>query len=139
LEKKPWILGSWKVYKPKEVKEYKMPITPYHLALNYASYLLFVKLKLIREKDYAPLWMMLASNLIDLDHLFRFFSGESILKEEYGINNLFFHGWWNFITLSILLMIKNKNIRWFAVGWLTHIFLDLIMIWSGLNAFLLRK
>ncbi len=55
-----------------------MPILPYHLAVNYFVYLVAVKLKFIKNGDYSPLWMMFASNAIDIDHLFRLFSGDSL-------------------------------------------------------------
>ena len=112
-----------------------MPITPYHLILNYLVYLLAIKLKLIKKGDYNPLWMMFASNLIDLDHLLRIFSQESITKQEYGLDKLILHGWWTILPISIISM--TKKYKWFGFGWALHIFLDGIMVILGLNSFLI--
>jgi hypothetical protein len=112
-----------------------MPITPFHLAAEYGVYSLFVKLKIIKKGDYAPLWMMFSSNLIDLDHLFRLFSAESPIKQEYGLNNLFFHGWWMVLPISLLSM--SKKYCWFGLGLAIHITLDGLMVFFGLNSFLM--
>ena len=112
-----------------------MPITPYHLVLNYIVYVALVKFKVIKKGDYTPLWMMFASNLVDIDHLVRFFSGSSPIKQEYGLDNLLLHGWWTVLPISILSMIKKW--RWFGFGWALHLMLDGIMVFFGLNAFLI--
>jgi len=111
-----------------------MPLTPYHLALNYIIYLILVRFKIIKKGDYTPLWMMFASNLIDLDHLLRMFSGSSMIKQEYGLDGLLLHGWWVVLPISILSMIKKW--RWFGFGWALHIILDGFMVLFGLNSFL---
>lgn len=112
-----------------------MPITPYHLALNYLVYLGLIKFKVIKKGDYSPLWMMFASNLVDIDHLFRLFKGNLITEQEYGLDKLFFHGWWAVIPISILSMIKKW--RWFGLGWAMHIALDGVMVFFKLNCFLI--
>lgn len=112
-----------------------MPITPYHLVLNYVVYLILVKFKFIKKGDYYPLWMMFASNLVDLDHLMRIFSNTSITEQTYGLDKLIYHGWWCVLPISILSMIKK--LKWFAFGWACHIILDGIMVVYGLNSFLI--
>ena len=112
-----------------------MPITPYHLILNYLVYLGLMSTNVIPANYYLPLWMMFASNLIDLDHLFRYFYGESPIVEQYGLNHLFFHGWWTVLPISILSMIPAC--RWFALGWALHILLDGLMITFKLNSWLI--
>jgi len=113
-----------------------MAITPYHLALNYIVYLVLRTFKVIKKGNYAPLWMMFASNIIDVDHLFRFFLGGPIFIQEYGLDKLLFHGWWNVLPICVLTMLKKS--RWFALGWALHIFLDGVMVFFGLNAFLIK-
>ncbi|MEK6886170.1 MAG: hypothetical protein AABX17_04350 [Nanoarchaeota archaeon] len=86
-------------------------------------------------RDYFPLWMLFASNIVDLDHLFRLFSKESPIKQEYGLDKLIFHRWWNIFPISILFIIPGCN--WFALGWALHIFLDGLMVRFRLNSFLI--
>ncbi len=108
-----------------------MPITPFHLILNYIIYIVLVKYKVIKKGDYKPLWLMFAANLVDLDHFFRLFTGKAINEQVYGLNNLFFHGWWNVLPITLISMIKKY--QWFALGWALHIFVDGVMIFFNFN------
>lgn len=113
-----------------------MPITPYHLVLNYVVYLVLVQFKAIKKGNYAPLWWMFGSNIIDIDHLFRIFFNKPIDMQVYGLDNLVLHGWWNVLLIGIIAMVKKY--RWFALGWACHIILDGLMIVFGFNSFLFR-
>ena len=114
-----------------------MAITPYHLILNYVVYLFCVKLIVIKKGDYYPLWMMFASNLVDLDHLLRLFSSKPITVQEYGLDKLVLHGWWNVLPISILSAIKKY--KWLGIGWALHLILDGLMVVLGLNSFLMPR
>jgi len=114
-----------------------MVVTPYHLILNYVVYFIFVKIKIIKKGDYFPLWMMFASNLVDLDHFLRLFSGESPIKQDYGLDNLFLHGWWCVLPISGLMFFKKY--KWFAFGWALHIILDGIMVVFGFDALFMKR
>ena len=112
-----------------------MPITPYHLVLNYFAYLF--KFREGYQKYYKYLLAIFASNIIDLDHFFRFFYEKSVFTQEYGLDNLLLHGWWCILPISILIMQKNEILKWFGFGWALHIVFDGLMVYFGLNYLLL--
>lgn len=98
--------------------------TPTHVASNLVVFLVLMQFQNINP-NYTDLYLMLGSNLIDLDHLF---SHPIYHPKRNPFKTHFLHKQWKIITFIAILMLFYRPLMFLGIGLILHFFLDYLYI-----------
>lgn len=96
--------------------------TPTHVAANLVVFLALLHTQNM-DPTYPDLWLMLSSNLIDLDHLF---SRPIYHPRRNPFKTHPFHKQWRLVLCASILVLFIRPLMFLGIGLLFHFLLDFI-------------